>query len=610
MRHHGRPTPAGVDYPISTQCILEDNFGDNVGSTLGWDGSVRALDGAGRYIFDNTSSTVARLSSEYTTVYPCYSSSTDSTTGEERVVSGNPYHTFSTSDDDYGVAACAYTWLSKGASVRAYCLDAAETQPSALQLYAAATHSVNTTADLLDSYFGCSTLEAFQAEALSNVYVRSELALDRHVGNYYNGVFIPVRDEQAFLVESHRVSTLLFAHKFVDSRRTRTFRLNMILRNVERSSMFYTILHCDIKVNPNGHVLPSFTMTHVPIIQYVYGSGKYPWRFRQVVAMESIMLFFFGLFFLRELKQITVRLLKVWKKIQARRKVPVLPVQSTSGVERAESEVAPRLRPLPSLNLTNISDPEKGMVDTEDNNDRESVSVNVVNQTSAVDSVPSDRQESFVDPDEGSFVYDLVDWTTIACFILAIIFRVLYVNEAVALHFRIKTGLVDDTVDEKLDGIINQFDCLENVSRRTNFLALFLCFVGFAQFFRYLSFDKRLGIVTKTMKDSFVDLLPVMLIYCFILIAYGILGTSLYGHESQYFKSLSDSLTTLSLIVLGEVAGPYYEMHAIAAFETVLFYWSFVILIGFVLLNMVLAVIFKVYDDTYCAISESEKKDA
>ena len=62
--------------------------------------------------------------------------------------------------------------------------------------------------------------------------------------------------------------------------------------------------------------------------------------------------------------------------------------------------------------------------------------------------------------------------------------------------------------------------------------------------------------------------------------------------------------------MLGEVAGPYYEMHAIAAFETVLFYWSFVILIGFVLLNMVLAVIFKVYDDTYCAISESEKKDA
>jgi hypothetical protein len=62
------------------------------------------------------------------------------------------------------------------------------------------------------------------------------------------------------------------------------------------------------------------------------------------------------------------------------------------------------------------------------------------------------------------------------------------------------------------------------------------------------------------------------------------------------------------LIVLGEVAGPYYEMHAIASYQTVWYYWTFIILIGFVLLNMVLAVIFKVYDDTCAEIAKKDKK--
>lgn len=478
---------------------------------------------------------------------------------------------------------------------------------------------------MLNAYFGCSFLESVQAETLSNVVLTSELALDRHIGDYFNGVFIPVKNERDFLVESYRISTLLFGHKFVDDRKTRTFRLNMILRNVEKGSMFYTMLHCDIRVNANGHVLPSFTMTHVPIIQYVYGSGKYPWRFRQVVVLESIFLLLFGLFLLRELKQISIRLIKVWKKIQRRnKKLPVFPRPSDDAEAAAAGTNEP---PLPSLKLTDLTDPEKGIAENEDDVNSESVSQNnnnnininkTDNSTAVVSPLPHhhrpkaqlSRGLSFVDPDEGSLLYDLVDWTTIACFILAIILRVLYVNEAEALHIRITTGLLDDTVDEKLNGIVRQFDYLESVSRRTNLLALFLGFIGFVQFFRYLSFDKRLGIVTKTMTDSFVDLLPVMLIYFFILIAYGILGTALYGHASPYFKTLGDSVTTLSLIVLGEVAGPYYEMYAIAAFDTVLFYWSFVVLIGFVLLNMVLAVIFKVYDDTYCAITESEKKDA
>lgn len=625
---------------VSTQCVLEDNFGQSVGSTLGWVGAQKNLDGQTRHIFDMNSSITARLNSvdNFTAVYPCYSSSVDSSTGEEVVIAGNPYYSFG-SDADKDMNTCAFTWLSTGPAVRSFCLDSSGTQPSALQRYTAAEVLLNTTTDMLDEYFSCSKLEKFTADELANVYVKSELALDRHIGDYFNGVFIPVGDEHSFVIESYRISTLLLGHDFVDSRKTRTFRLNMLLRNVESESMFYTMLHCDIKVNANGNVRPSFTMTHVPIIEYVYGSGKYPWMYRQVVILESIMLLFFGLFFLRELHQLSVRLLKVWKKIQYQRRTitPFVPgARAVSNLQLSDvagdieldggigADSTPNVGESSKLNPTVDVDLENGESNDNQHNGEPCVETNVEGNTdlngdefqgivteNTGDNAfsPHFSTASFVDPDKGTLFYDLVDWTTIVCFIIAIVFRVLYVLEAVSLHSKIKTGLSGDTVEKSLDAIIDQFNHLENLYRRTNFLALFLCFVGFAQFFRYLSFDRRLGIVTKTMTDSFVDLLPVMLIYMFIMMAYGTLGVALYGHELQYFETLRDSLTTLSLIVLGEVAGPYYDMYAVAGVETIFFYWSFVILIGFVLLNMVLAVIFKVYDDVYGAIASEKKSE-
>lgn len=607
-------TPSSVSHEISTQCVLEDNFGEAAGSTFKWKGDVKRLDGTERYIFQNTSSVISRLGSHaegFTTLYPCFSSSTNPVTSEESLASGNPYFSFnSDSSDNYGVTNCSHTWMSKGSSIRGFCLDAANQDTTALQSFAAGMMSYNTTTELMDDYFSCSALNDFTATELQNVYLKSAEALSRHIDKYMDGVFVPVLDERNFLLESYRKYTLLMGHNVIDRRYTRTFRMNMILRNVQKKSMYYTILHCDIKINDNGNVRPSFTMSHVPIVQFVYGAGDYPWFFRQIVTLECITLLLFGLFFLRELKQITLRLYRYWKKVERRRKsigAPVVPLstdnlnttaviemrENTSNDDDKDGKPA-KVHHASSLKLTNIQDIENG-----------ATSSNV----KSIETTPDDQPVTdFTLPDSGSFVYDLIDWATIACFITAIVFRVRYIIIAEELHTRIKAGLVEDNVEDKLDAIVRQFNELEVLFRSTNFLALILCFIGFSQFFRYLSFDKRLGIVTKTMKDSFVDLFPVMLIYCFIMLAYGVLGTSLYGHESQYFKTLGDSLTTLSLIVLGEVAGPYYEMHAIASYQTVWYYWTFIILIGFVLLNMVLAVIFKVYDDTCAEIAKKDKK--
>ncbi len=109
------------------------------------------------------------------------------------------------------------------------------------------------------------------------------------------------------------------------------------------------------------------------------------------------------------------------------------------------------------------------------------------------------------------------------------------------------------------------------------------------------------------MSKAFFDLLPVFVIFVIVMVVYGVLGTTLYGHELQAFSTLSESLTTLFLIVLGN--SMYTELFSISSVQTIFYYWSFVALVGFLLLNMVLAVIFKVYEDTYSDISAGIRDD-
>ena len=587
---------------VSTQCVLEDNFSDNVGSTFGWEGSVVTVGGKSRFVFSNSSYVISRKDSEFQILYPCYSLSE-----EDDIVSGNPNFNFTeNSDTDYGVTNCGYTWISRGASVRSHCLDMSGSQPSAMQLYAASNEAVGTTDDLMHKYFGCYDLENFTAVELSNVYLQSTTPIDHEISDTLYGVFLPVVTEHEFLVESHRLSTLLFGHNFVDVRKTRNFRLSIVLRNVEKDSMYYTNLHVDINVNSNGNVVPTYSMSHVPIPNFIYGTGNYPWYFREIAVLESMLLFLFCCFLFRELKQIAERIVRVYEKIK-RKKITDSQVSDPkmhSQQKVAEVEVVYKNDEPSNKGQDEHVNESNGIADK---NVAECGENDVENQNGRIN-VEGNRVISVVNPDRGSIVYDLIDWATIACFLSSMVIRIIYIHEADALDHAIKTGLLNDSVDQKLDTIVNKFIYLEGLFRDSNYLALFLCFVGFTQFFRYLSFDKRLGIVTRTITASFIDLLPVMLILCFILIAYSILGVALYGHQSQYFTSFGESLTTLSLIVLGEVAGPYYEMQAISQYDTILYYWSFVILIGFILLNMVLAIIFKVYDDAYGEIMDSSKK--
>ena len=52
-----------------------------------------------------------------------------------------------------------------------------------------------------------------------------------------------------------------------------------------------------------------------------------------------------------------------------------------------------------------------------------------------------------------------------------------------------------------------------------------------------------------------------------------------------------------------------FVVREVSPVETGIFFWTFVVLIGFILFNMVLAVIFTVYDEKYAEVHADYKDD-
>jgi Na+/alanine symporter len=74
-----------------------------------------------------------------------------------------------------------------------------------------------------------------------------------------------------------------------------------------------------------------------------------------------------------------------------------------------------------------------------------------------------------------------------------------------------------------------------------------------AQFFSYLTFDKRFSLVTATLIKAVHDIVPMLVILLSVLFTYSVLGSTIYGRELEEFSYVGQSLSTLMIVMLGDV---------------------------------------------------------
>ena len=113
---------------------------------------------------------------------------------------------------------------------------------------------------------------------------------------------------------------------------------------------------------------------------------------------------------------------------------------------------------------------------------------------------------------------------------------------------------------------------------------------------KFFSLQKDMMLLQRTLGQAISDLGVFMLMLLFLFIGFVIMGLTIFGMQAQGFKSFSDTLGTLFLILLGEF--DYDEMSQVSPIWALMFFVFFVIFMFFIVLNIFLAILNDAYTTT------------
>jgi hypothetical protein len=482
------------------------------------------------------------------------------------------------------------------------------------------------------------------------------------------GAFFPTGSEQMWVQDALLRKKTMKMHGFLN-KQTTDATVYLVTRNLDADALFYTLVKVSFEFRVNGYSNVKYKAVFSPMIQYEYGTDGYGWRNRQMYVWEIMFLILFGGFVLREVYQVVFsRIVPFVKRVCGR--APVAPAVSADGQDRhCDGAVARAMTPPEAEKMIVSSHDDRHDKDKEKDKDAagdavqdlekghsghsdistipmkepaaDSVSVNANTNTNTninanvkrppMIDLNNDGKDDFeqlghfmhdlndngIDDEEelrelldeylpdAAGLLDILDWLTIGIVALSIYYRLDYIAKTADLHEFFKELAEEKTYKESMTEIINSFAAIDENLAVMNTLVMILVFFGIVQFFRYLSFDKRLGIVTATIKESLGSLLPVLLIFMVVMFSYAVLGTVMYGAHLSSWSNIGKSASQLFLLILGEF-GSYFDIMQINPLLSAVYFWSYIIMALFLLFNMVLAVIFTVYDEKNTEIMELE----
>uniref|UniRef100_A0A7S1HS30 Polycystin cation channel PKD1/PKD2 domain-containing protein n=1 Tax=Eutreptiella gymnastica TaxID=73025 RepID=A0A7S1HS30_9EUGL len=113
--------------------------------------------------------------------------------------------------------------------------------------------------------------------------------------------------------------------------------------------------------------------------------------------------------------------------------------------------------------------------------------------------------------------------------------------------------------------------------------------ISFLKLLKFVRLNDNLNILTKSIEASQSNIIGVLILFFLVVISYSITGTSLYGNSLNEFRDLDTSVSTLMRMLLGDF--DYDAMREDNRWMAWLFFWSYIILGLFLLLNFIIAVL-------------------
>jgi hypothetical protein len=570
-----------------SSCVLTDSFEGDPGSSLGWNGTIIN----GKRAFHKHSK--ALFGSTYMT--PCYIFQISSTTGKYELLS----NVNGISIDEIDQLPSTMAWVSTGEDYFTECFDLLN-EPTPLMAFNAMMDNVS---DVYEAslYQTCSFILEKSASDLSNMFQSNVNLFTITLSQTQRGSFFKAASEMEFVVDSQSV---LFTHRSLGTidRQTRTFRVYALAKNNNKKRRFYSMVHATFTFDSNGKVALSFHVDNIPIVHYQYGFEDTAIEDLSVLALECTFTFVFALYFIREIFQLRYRANRIFKLIvDFLEKHDIYIQQSRITPDDNTPSVNPGLRAPSDLRVFSqgIDEAIEGNAECDtgkeggvelaasvaegsQNTDaaaprdvesglsggksiaRKSARFNSESMQIAAEDDNGSKTPMMLSPDQNP-AFDILDWATIICVLLCIIYRIQYVDLARDFH-KYASDLGDKLLsyEDRFQSIIDQFAELEYAHGVYIRVTSATVFVGVCQFFRYTSFDPHLAIVVSTLYHSITALMPVLLVFLIVLVCYGVVGMAMYGSTLPEWATLSKALNSLFFFVLGEI-GAYDESKCIMA---------------------------------------------
>eukprot|EP00759_Apiculatamorpha_spiralis_P036350 PhF_6_TR36531/c0_g1_i2/m.53844/K04990/PKD2L1; polycystin 2L1 len=125
----------------------------------------------------------------------------------------------------------------------------------------------------------------------------------------------------------------------------------------------------------------------------------------------------------------------------------------------------------------------------------------------------------------------------------------------------------------------------------------------FIKLFKYVRVIESLSVLTKTIALAGSDIIGILILFGFVIVGYSLCALTLYGSNMEDFRSFGMCVSTLLRMLVGNF--DYPSMHEINRYLTGFFFWTYVIIALFLLLNFLIAVL----SDAFAEVSGKARSE-
>ncbi|CAD7940545.1 unnamed protein product [Amoebophrya sp. A120] len=145
------------------------------------------------------------------------------------------------------------------------------------------------------------------------------------------------------------------------------------------------------------------------------------------------------------------------------------------------------------------------------------------------------------------------------------------------------------TYQEKVRDIIDWLEGLIDFKVWADLSLFWFNILNMLRFFKGFRGQPRIAVLLETFNNASIDFAHFLTIFLVVFLNYAIAGYVLYGVYISDFSTFSRSIEALFAMLFGEMK--FNEMYDISPGLSVVFFWSFMVALPFLLLNMLLSLV-------------------